>query len=51
MSARKQIVVSGSFDNIRSGDLCFLEEVAKLGEVTVLLWSDAELEKRSGMPA
>lgn len=37
---QKQIVVSGAFDDIRSRDLRFLEEAAKLGDVTVLLWPD-----------
>lgn len=43
-----QIVVSGGFDDIKSRDLRFLEEAAKLGELTVLLWPDAVLEKISG---
>jgi len=33
-------VVCGVFDDIRSGHLRFLEEAARLGELTVLLWSD-----------
>ena len=48
MSAPKQILVSGGFDDIRSRDLRFLEEAAKLGRVTVLLWPDAVIERRSG---
>jgi len=50
VSASKQIVVAGGFDDIRSRDLGFLEEAAKLGELTVLLWTDALLEQRSGQP-
>jgi cytidyltransferase-like protein len=46
----KQVVVMGGFDDIRSGDLRFLEEAAKLGELTVLLWSDEVLEKLTGQP-
>lgn len=42
------VVVSGGFDDIRSRDLRFLEEAAKLGEVTVLLWCDALLAKKTG---
>ena len=40
MSSQKQVVVSGGFDDIKSRDLRFLEEAAKLGGLTVLLWSD-----------
>jgi cytidyltransferase-like protein len=46
MNARpKQVVVSGGFDDLRSHDLRFLEEAAKLGEVTVLLWPDEALQR------
>jgi cytidyltransferase-like protein len=48
MSATKHIVVSGGFDDVRSRDLRFLQEAARLGEVTVLLWPDAVVEKLSG---
>jgi cytidyltransferase-like protein len=48
MSAPKQVIVSGGFDDIKSRDLRFLEEASKLGELTVLLWSDAALEKFTG---
>jgi cytidyltransferase-like protein len=50
MSISKQVIVSGGFDDIKARDLRFLEEAAKLGELTVLLWPDAELEKVSGRP-
>lgn len=50
MSAQKQIVASGGFDDIRSRDLRFLEEASKLGELTVLLWPDAVLEELTGLP-
>lgn len=49
-SAPKQIIVSGGFDDIRSSDLRFLEEAAKLGEVTVWLWPDEVLRRFSGSP-
>jgi cytidyltransferase-like protein len=48
MSAAKKIIVSGGFDDVRSRDLRFLQEAAKLGEVTVLLWADQAVEKFSG---
>ena len=35
-----QVVVSGSFDDLRSHHIRFLEEAAKLWQVHVLLWSD-----------
>jgi cytidyltransferase-like protein len=50
MNSNKQIIVSGGFDDIKSRDLRFLEEASKLGDVTVLLWPDAVLEKITGQP-
>jgi cytidyltransferase-like protein len=44
----KNVVVSGSFDNIRSPDLRFLQEAADLGTLHVLLWSDAVTEAVTG---
>ncbi len=44
------VIVGGGFDDIRSRDLRFLEEAARLGELTVLLWSDAALAERIGVP-
>ncbi|HOX59913.1 MAG TPA: adenylyltransferase/cytidyltransferase family protein [Candidatus Paceibacterota bacterium] len=41
----KQVVVAGAFDDLRSGQVRFLEEAARLGEVTALLWGD-ELARR-----
>jgi cytidyltransferase-like protein len=46
--AKLQVVVSGGFDDIKSRDLRFLEESAKLGELTVLLWPDAMLQRLTG---
>src|SRR5580698_9083770 len=43
-----QIIVSGGFDDLRSHDLRFLEEAAKLGELTVLLWPDSVLQQITG---
>ena len=48
MSAPKQVVVSGGFDDIKSRDLRFLEEASKLGQLTVALWPDATLQKLTG---
>jgi cytidyltransferase-like protein len=50
MSAMPQIIVSGAFDDIRSRQLRFLEEAAKLGELTVLLWPDEVVQKQTGQP-
>jgi cytidyltransferase-like protein len=47
---KKQIIAAGGFDDVRSRDLRFLEEAAKLGELTVLLLPDATLQQRSGRP-
>ncbi len=44
----EKIVVSGSFDNIKSHDLRFLEEAAKFGPVHVILWSDAAVKAMTG---
>jgi len=48
MSAQKQVVVSGGFDDLKSRDLRYLEEASKLGELTVLLWPEVTLEKLTG---
>jgi cytidyltransferase-like protein len=42
----KQVIVSGSFDDLRSRHIRLLEEASRLGNVHVLLWSDA----RAGKP-
>ena len=36
----KSVIVTGSFDDLRSRHVRFLEEASKLGAVHVLLWSD-----------
>jgi cytidyltransferase-like protein len=46
----KQVVVTGSFDDIRSTHIRFLEEASKLGELTVLLWEDESVHKMTGKP-
>jgi cytidyltransferase-like protein len=45
MNSSKKVIISGGFDDIRSNDLRFLEEAAKLGELSVLLWPDAMLQQ------
>ena len=44
----KTVVVSGSFDNIKSRDVRFLEEAAKIGPLTILLWSDDAYQQIKG---
>ncbi len=44
----KNVVVSGSFDNLKSSDFRFLEEAAKFGPLTVFLWSDEVSEQVNG---
>ncbi len=44
------IAVSGSFDDVRAQHLRFLEEAAKLGPVTVLLWPDETVQRLKGKP-
>jgi cytidyltransferase-like protein len=50
MREPRQTVVSGGFDDIRSGDLRFLEEAARLGELTVLVWPDNLIQQAVGTP-
>jgi cytidyltransferase-like protein len=44
------VVVSGGFDDLRSGHVRFLHEASKRGPVRVLLRSDEALERESGRP-
>lgn len=48
MNPPLKVIVSGGFDDLNSRDLRFLEEAAKLGELSVLLWPDAALQKLKG---
>lgn len=50
MSSAKQVAVAGAFDNIKSRDLRFLEEASRLGELTVLLWTDQIVRELTGSP-
>ncbi len=42
--------VTGSFDDMRSSDIRFLEEASKLGELTVFLWADKLVGSLTGVP-
>jgi len=44
----KNVVVTGSFDDIRSSQIRFLEEASKRGNLHVLLWSDETAYKVDG---
>jgi len=46
----KRVIVTGSFDDLRSRQVRFLEEASRLGEVCVLLDSDACVLERTGRP-
>lgn len=48
--ATRRVVASGSFDDIRSADVRFLQEAARLGPVHVRLWSDSLVELHRGRP-
>jgi len=49
-SAQQTVFVSGAFDNIRSRHLRLLQEAARLGPVTVLLWPDEAIASATGTP-
>jgi cytidyltransferase-like protein len=42
------VVVTGSFDDIKSKDIRFLDEASKSGEVQVLVWSDEVVKAMTG---
>jgi cytidyltransferase-like protein len=44
----KTVLVTGSFDNIRSSDIRLLEEASRLGELCVCLWSDQTVLRLEG---
>jgi len=50
MQTARQVIVSGSFDDLRARDIRFLEEAAKLGGLNVLLWSDKAVTAATGAP-
>jgi glycerol-3-phosphate cytidylyltransferase-like family protein len=44
------VLVSGSFDDLRSPQVRFLHEASRLGAVRVLLWSDEQVSSVNGRP-
>jgi cytidyltransferase-like protein len=48
MSTGRRVVVSDGFDDLRARGMRLLEEAARLGEVTVLVWPDEMLERLTG---
>jgi len=46
----QKAVVMGSFDDLRSSNICLLEEAAKRGELHVFLWSDELVGSLDGRP-
>jgi len=44
----KTVIVSGSFNNIQSRDIRFLEEASKVGPLSILLWSDEAYQQLKG---
>ncbi len=46
----KNVVVVGSFDDLRARQVRFLEEAAKWGDVHALVWPDAAVKKTAGKP-
>ncbi|MEI8197194.1 MAG: adenylyltransferase/cytidyltransferase family protein, partial [Phycisphaerae bacterium] len=42
------VAVTGSFDDLRSRQVRFLEQAAQRGDLHVLLWSDAVVQTRTG---
>ncbi len=45
----EKIVVSGSFDNLKSRQVRLLEEAAKFGPVHIYLWSDEIVKALTGV--
>ena len=50
MSTGPTVAVTGSFDDIRSKQIRFLEEASKAGALTVLLWNDQLIQRLTGKP-
>jgi cytidyltransferase-like protein len=44
------VIVYGAFDDVRAPQMRFLEEAARLGAVTLLLWSDETIQAQTGKP-
>jgi len=48
IEAMTKVIVSSSLDQLTSGDLRFLQEASKLGELHILLWSDQAIRALTG---
>jgi cytidyltransferase-like protein len=46
----EQVVVTGTFDDLHAQQVRFLEEASKLGDLTVLLWSDELVSRFTSRP-
>jgi cytidyltransferase-like protein len=46
----RQVVITGAFDDLHAQQVRFLEEAAKLGDLTALLWSDELVTRFTGRP-
>jgi cytidyltransferase-like protein len=46
----RAVVVSDTFDNLRSSHVRFLHEASKLGEVHIVLWPDRDIQAATGRP-
>jgi cytidyltransferase-like protein len=46
----REVIVTGAFDDLRSPQVRFLQEAARLGRLTVILWPDREIERLTGGP-
>ncbi len=47
-NSHRCVVVCGAFDDIRSGDVRFLQEAARVGPLHVLLWNDRCVRSATG---
>lgn len=50
MNPSPSVIVSGAFDNLDSRQIRFLEEAARLGSLTALVWPDELIQSRTGAP-
>ena len=44
----RQVVISGSFDNLQSREMRFLDQASQLGDVTALVWPDETVQAVTG---
>ncbi len=49
-TAEARVILSGSFDDLRSRHVRLLQEAGRLGPVHVLLWSDDAVRALTGSP-